>query len=132
MIQQTFINRLQRQCGIRVGAIGVLCLIGAVALASSVSRPAQPASLASSSGSRTLGATLFHEKGCEYCHGADGVGGDRGPNLSTVGKRLSKQQIEHQIQNGGKVMPPFRDVLQLDEFNSLVEYLSAKRKASKK
>ena len=74
---------------------------------------------------------LFHEKGCEHCHGVDGHGGGLGPDLSTVGKHLKKQQIEHQIYEGGAAMPAFRDALQPDEIKDLVDYLHAKRKAPK-
>ena len=82
--------------------------------------------------SKKSGATLFHEKGCEHCHGVDGRGGDLGPDLSTVGKRLKEQQIEHQIREGGAAMPAFGDVLQPDEIKDLVGFLHAKRKAPKK
>jgi mono/diheme cytochrome c family protein len=81
--------------------------------------------------SKKAGAALFHEKGCEHCHGANGRGGDLGPDLSTVGKRLSKEKIEHQIHNGGAAMPAFGDVLQPDEVKDLVDFLHAKRKAPK-
>jgi len=74
---------------------------------------------------------LFHEKGCEHCHGVGGRGGDLGPDLSTVGKRRNKQQIEHQIHDGGAAMPAFADVLQPDEIKDLVDFLHAKRKAPK-
>jgi mono/diheme cytochrome c family protein len=74
---------------------------------------------------------LFHEKGCEHCHGINGRGGDLGPDLSTVGKRLKKEQIEHQIHDGGASMPAFRDVLKPDEVKDLVDFLHAKRKAPK-
>jgi mono/diheme cytochrome c family protein len=74
---------------------------------------------------------LFHEKGCEHCHGVDGRGGNLGPDLSTVGKRRNKQQIEHQIHDGGAAMPAFADVLQPDEIKDLVDFLHAKRKAPK-
>jgi mono/diheme cytochrome c family protein len=77
------------------------------------------------------GAALFHEKGCEHCHGVDGRGGELGPSLSLVGKRLNKAQIERQIHDGGKAMPAFGDVLQADEISDLVEFLHAKRKAPK-
>jgi mono/diheme cytochrome c family protein len=80
---------------------------------------------------KTSGATLFHEKGCEHCHGVDGRGGELGPDLSTVGKRLNKQKIELQIRNGGSAMPAFGDVLQPDEIKALVDFLHAKRKAPK-
>jgi len=78
------------------------------------------------------GAVLFHEKGCEHCHGVDGRGGDLGPDLSAVGRRLKKEQIEHQIHDGGAAMPAFGEVLQPDEIRDLVDFLRAKRKAPKK
>ncbi len=86
---------------------------------------------ASSKRGREAGAVLFHEKGCEHCHGVDGVGTDRGPALSTVGKRRKKAQIEQQIEKGGNGMPAYAEVLQPDEVKWLVEYLHAKRKAPK-
>ena len=81
--------------------------------------------------SRAAGAVVFHEKGCEHCHGVDGVGTDRGPDLSTIGKRWKKDHIEQQIRSGGGGMPAFGGALQPDEVKSLVDYLSAKRKAPK-
>jgi mono/diheme cytochrome c family protein len=87
---------------------------------------------ASASSSKHSGAALFHEKGCEHCHGVNGRGGDLGPDLSTVGKRLKKEQIEHQIHDGGAAMPAFGDVLQPDEIKDLVDFLHGKRKTPKK
>ena len=101
------------------------------ALACSLPRPSTSVVHAYSNESKKAGATLFHEKGCEHCHGANGRGGGLGPDLSTVGKRLSKQKIEHQIHNGGAAMPAFGDVLQPDEVKDLVDFLHAKRKAPK-
>jgi mono/diheme cytochrome c family protein len=105
--------------------------VAVVALACSLPRPSTPVVHAYSNESKKSGAILFHEKGCEHCHGANGRGGDLGPDLSTVGKRLKKQQIEHQIHNGGAAMPAFGDVLQPDEVKDLVDFLHAKRKAPK-
>jgi mono/diheme cytochrome c family protein len=85
-----------------------------------------------SKGNKKSGALLFHEKGCEHCHGANGQGGELGPDLTLVGKRKSKAQIEHQIHDGGAAMPAFGEVLQPDEIQDLVEFLHAKRKAPKK
>jgi mono/diheme cytochrome c family protein len=102
-----------------------------VVLACSMPRPSTLVVHAYSGESKKAGATLFHEKGCEHCHGANGRGGDLGPDLSTVGKRLSKQKIEHQIHDGGAAMPAFGDVLQPDEVKDLVDFLHAKRKAPK-
>lgn len=78
-----------------------------------------------------LGTRLFQEKGCQHCHGADGRGGDLGPDLSTIGKRWKNPQIEAQIRNGGGGMPAFGDALQPDEISALVEFLHTKRKAPK-
>ena len=82
-----------------------------------------------SNGSKKSGAILFHEKGCEHCHGINGRGGQLGPDLSIVGKRLKRDQIERQIYDGGAAMPAFRDALQPDEIKDLVDFLHAKRKA---
>jgi mono/diheme cytochrome c family protein len=86
---------------------------------------------AASSADRAAGAQLFKQNGCEHCHGADGIGTDRGPSLTTVGKRLHKDQIEHQIRDGGKQMPPFQDVFNDDEVRKLVDYLAHMKKAPK-
>ena len=74
---------------------------------------------------------MFHQKGCEHCHGVGGIGTEKGPDLTTVGKRRKKPQIEHQIIAGGNGMPAFGEALQPDEVKLLVDYLSSKRKAQK-
>jgi mono/diheme cytochrome c family protein len=88
-----------------------------------------PGARAASKADRAAGAEIFKEKGCEHCHGTDGIGTDRGPSLTTVGKRVKKDEIERQIREGGKQMPPFGDVLNDDETRKLVDYLAHKKKA---
>jgi mono/diheme cytochrome c family protein len=83
---------------------------------------------ASSKDDRKQGAVLFHERGCEHCHGVDGVGTDRGPNLSGVGRWLHKPDIALQIRNGGKTMPAFGSALNDQEVQQLVAFLAAKKK----
>ena len=123
---------LQSPCKVLVRIVSASCFVAVVAaLASSLPQPSTSVVHAYSNETRKAGATLFHEKGCEHCHGVNGSGGDLGPDLSTVGKRLSKQKIEHQIYNGGAAMPAFGDVLQPDEVKDLVDFLHAKRKAPK-
>jgi mono/diheme cytochrome c family protein len=104
-----------------------LCLIVA-----SCSLSSAPAAHAASKAVRAEGAAVFHEKGCEHCHGVDGIGTDRGPELSGVGRRLHKPEIAKQIHDGGKQMPAFGDALTNDEVQQLVEYLAAKKKKVKK
>jgi mono/diheme cytochrome c family protein len=108
----------------------VVCFV--VALSCSWAQPSTPVVRAYLNESKKPGARLFHEKGCEHCHGVDGRGGDLGPDLSTVGKRLKKERIEHQIREGGAAMPAFGDVLQPDEIKDLVDFLHAKRKSPKR
>ena len=105
-------------------------LLGSVVLASTMSQ-STPAVHASGKADRAAGGALFHEKGCEHCHGADGIGGEKGPNLSGVGRELRREEIQQQILDGGNAMPAFADALSPDETKLLVDYLSAKKKVIK-
>ena len=111
-------------------AFGRLLLVFAAAclVAGSYTLYPAPTAQASSKAKREQGTELFHEKGCEHCHGVDGVGTDRAPSLSGVGRTLHKPEIARQIHNGGKQMPAFGDALSNDEVQELVAYLTAKRK----
>jgi mono/diheme cytochrome c family protein len=113
--------------------VGIACVIFATAffLVTFSSANLTPPARAFSHQSRAAGAAVFHDKGCEHCHGVDGTGTDRGPELSTIGKRWHKDRIAQQILRGGGGMPPFGAALQPDEVKQLVDYLSAKRKAPK-
>jgi AraC family transcriptional regulator len=51
----------------------------------------------------TDGPTLFRERGCAHCHEIKGAGGDKGPDLSGVGRRMKKNAIKRQIEQGGKM-----------------------------
>ena len=104
-----------------------VCAAIGLVVASSSLLPA-PTVRASSKAMREQGGTVFHEKGCEFCHGVNGIGTDKGPDLSGVGRLLHKPEIEKQIHDGGKQMPAFGDSLTNDEVQQLVEYLAAKKK----
>jgi mono/diheme cytochrome c family protein len=80
---------------------------------------------ASSRKEREHGAALFASSGCQHCHMIGSVGGNRGPNLSGVGRVKSKIAIRQQIVAGSKVMPAFGDVLQPTEIDDLVAFLHA-------
>ncbi len=100
-------------------------LLGMIA-ASLQLEPPNPVYAASHKEQET-GAILFHNTGCEHCHGVNGVGTEKAPDLSDIGAMWKKPRIKRQILDGGHEMPPFRDALQPGEVNALVEYLSAKR-----
>jgi mono/diheme cytochrome c family protein len=82
---------------------------------------------ASASDPRERGAAVFHSRGCERCHSIAGVGGDRAPDLGSVGAERDARQIKTQILKGGHGMPPFADVLSKDEVKDLVAFLTACR-----
>jgi mono/diheme cytochrome c family protein len=61
------------------------------------------------------------------------VGGHKGPDLSGVGRTMSKDKIREQILRGGNEMPSFTDDLQPAEVKDLVAYLrSCREKPIKK
>ncbi len=78
-------------------------------------------------GDARRGATLFDQKGCLACHAVGGQGGQRGPELSTVGSRLSADQLTWRILYGGSGMPAYGTLLRPDEVTALLEFMQAQR-----
>lgn len=93
-------------------------------------KPLTPAIVHAATPEVSQGAELFHNKGCEYCHTIRGEGGKRGPDLSTVGDRLTDQQITLRILNGGYNMPSFASSLKPTELTALVTFLESRTEAS--
>jgi cytochrome c551 len=118
---------IHKRCAALLGLVATACwMVAALGLQT-------PSAVAASSSTdeKLRGAELFHEKGCEFCHGVDARGiAEKGPDLSTVGKKLKKDAIERQVRNGGGGMPAFGTALQPDELEALVAFLSAKKKAA--
>ena len=73
------------------------------------------------------GVHLFYAKGCQYCHTINHYGGKAGPNLTTVGNRLSIEELKIRIVNGGKNMPSFGGILSKEELNNIVAFLSTQK-----
>jgi len=106
-------------------------LLPAIALASIavVWLPAAPsAGTEAPRTSEAAGATLFRDKGCAYCHGANAQGTPKGPSLGNVRKTMKPAQIADQIKNGGQKMPSFADSLSDAEVDQLVAYLRARHR----
>jgi len=73
------------------------------------------------------GRAVFVSNGCQHCHTIHDQGGERGPDLSGVGRTLNKTQIRSQITQGGRQMPSFGDILKASEVDDLVAYLHSCR-----
>jgi ubiquinol-cytochrome c reductase cytochrome b subunit len=81
---------------------------------------------------RLQGAALFQSKNCRNCHALDGSGGRRGPDLTTVGTRLTHGQLIDQISNGtpgGGNMPAYGKQISPAEMTALVDFLENLRPA---
>lgn len=71
------------------------------------------------------GARLFHERGCQHCHAVDGVGGEYGPSLDDVMKRLPPGIVTVRIVQGFGDMPAYRGTLSHEEVHAIMAYLQA-------
>jgi len=72
------------------------------------------------------GALVFQYKNCRNCHALDGSGGRRGPDLTTIGARLTRDQLIDQISNGtpgGGNMPAYGKQMNPAEMTVLTEFL---------
>jgi ubiquinol-cytochrome c reductase cytochrome b subunit len=73
------------------------------------------------------GAQLFQDKGCHTCHSLEGTGGKKGPDLTTVGGRLSRDELITRVLNGGPNMPAFGGNMTDQQLQQLVSFLQALR-----
>jgi ubiquinol-cytochrome c reductase cytochrome b subunit len=82
------------------------------------------------------GALVFQYKNCRNCHALDGLGGRRGPDLTTVGVRLTRDQLIDQVSNGtpgangdpgGGNMPAYGRQMSPAEMTALVDFLTRLR-----
>jgi ubiquinol-cytochrome c reductase cytochrome b subunit len=76
---------------------------------------------------RLQGALVFQNKNCRNCHALQGSGGRRGPDLTTVGTRLTRDQLIDQVSNGtpgGGNMPAYGKQIGVAEMTALVEFLA--------
>ena len=90
-------------------------------------QPLAPQVVGATSGPIYQGAQLFNTRGCQACHMISGSGGQRGPNLTTVGNRLTQEQLIVRILNGGHNMPAYSSTLPPDEVTALVAFLRSRQ-----
>jgi ubiquinol-cytochrome c reductase cytochrome b subunit len=73
------------------------------------------------------GALVLQNKQCRNCHAIGGEGGHRGPDLSTVGTRMTAPQLVRQVMQGGGNMPAYGKNLSPEETRAVVAYLVSLR-----
>ena len=76
------------------------------------------------------GAAVFQNKNCRNCHALGGLGGERGPDLTEVGMRLTRDQLIDQVSNGtpgGGNMPAYGKQINAAEMAALAEFLTTCR-----
>jgi ubiquinol-cytochrome c reductase cytochrome b subunit len=71
------------------------------------------------------GAVVFKNKQCQNCHAVGKDGGQRGPNLTAIGTRMTQPQLVRQVIQGGGNMPAYGNTLSQEEVRCLVAYLSS-------
>jgi mono/diheme cytochrome c family protein len=77
---------------------------------------------AATEGNAEAGEVVFSEN-CSVCHGADGHGGNGGPDLTTMPKAQEIASAEEQVTNGGGGMPPFGGTLSGEEISNVAAYV---------
>ena len=76
------------------------------------------------------GAAVFQNKNCRNCHALAGLGGKKGPDLTAVGTRLTRDQLIDQVSNGtpgGGGMPAYGKQMQPAEMAALADFLASLR-----
>jgi ubiquinol-cytochrome c reductase cytochrome b subunit len=74
------------------------------------------------------GAVLFRDRGCQYCHAIEGVGGKRGPDLSWIGDRLTRNEMVIRINTGGYNMPAYAPSLSSRDLDLIVDFLMSRKR----
>lgn len=72
------------------------------------------------------GALVFQYKNCRNCHALDGIGGDRGPDLTYIGTKMTRNRLIDQVSNGtpgGGNMPAYGKQMNPMEMDALVDFL---------
>ncbi|MBN9690611.1 MAG: cytochrome b N-terminal domain-containing protein [Verrucomicrobia bacterium] len=69
------------------------------------------------------GALVLQYKQCRNCHSLDGIGGERGPDLSRIATRLTRDQLIRQVIQGGGNMPAYGKNLSPAEVEALVAFM---------
>jgi quinohemoprotein ethanol dehydrogenase len=76
----------------------------------------------SAGGNPTAGKSVFAEN-CSVCHGATGMGGNGGPDLTTQPKAKTLNGAIEQVTEGGGGMPAFAELLSTKEIEDVAAFV---------
>jgi quinohemoprotein ethanol dehydrogenase len=76
----------------------------------------------SSKGNAAAGKSVFASN-CATCHGADGHGGNGGPDLTSIPSAKNLARVLRQVENGGAGMPAFKGTLPQKQINDVAAYV---------
>jgi mono/diheme cytochrome c family protein len=83
-----------------------------------------PSTSASEASSTSTDANAIVSKSCITCHG-ENLEGANGPNLTKIGSKYGKDEIENIINNGKNAMPS--GVISKEDAATVAEWLSQKK-----
>jgi quinohemoprotein ethanol dehydrogenase len=76
-------------------------------------------------GNVAAGATVYSDN-CTSCHGADGHGGNGGPDLTLFPTAKNVDAVVKQVENGGGGMPAFKGLLTPQQIADVAAYVTQK------
>lgn len=89
--------------------------------------PVPPVLLQARTPLEVMGAAVLQNKDCRNCHALEGQGGHRGPDLTRVGTKLTRDELVRQVLQGGGNMPAYGKQLKPAEVEALVAFLASLR-----
>jgi len=85
--------------------------------------PIPEAALEGASPEIRLGASLFYDRGCQFCHVAMDRGGRYGPDLTASAFELSRAMMSIRIIQGIGDMPAYYDILPAHEVDAILDFI---------
>jgi len=74
-------------------------------------------------GDAAAGKTVYADN-CAVCHGAQGTGGNGGPDLTQIPSAKVRSRVVSQVTNGGNGMPAFKGTLTPKQINDVSAYVT--------
>jgi ubiquinol-cytochrome c reductase cytochrome b subunit len=133
-------NKGERSLKKRPWAVAIVVLVLAATTALTVegfrepwtpnfaAKPLTVSEIGVASGAVYDGAQVFNNKGCIFCHSISGHGGQRGPDLTDAGDRLTNEQLVIRIMGGGYNMPSYSGNLTPQQLKDLTTFLESRKK----